>query len=228
MDIQYVGHSCFRIRGKEGTVITDPYDPKMVGLAAPGVKAHIVTISHQHADHNNVSAVKPMPNKDDVFVIQHPGEYEVQGITVVGYPSFHDGQGGEERGKNIMYSIFVDDVHVLHLGDLGHTLDEKTIEDIPDVDVLLCPVGGGFTINPAQAAEVITSLEPSYVIPMHFRTDQHSAENFGEVSTLQDFLTQYGKQPTEMEKLQLSGPKAASDDETDTQLVVLAAKVSDK
>jgi L-ascorbate metabolism protein UlaG (beta-lactamase superfamily) len=227
MDIQYVGHSCFRIRGKEGVVVTDPYDSKKVGLPTPGVKADIVTISHDHDDHNLASAIKPTANRDEVFVISHPGEYEVQGITVVGYPSFHDGQQGEERGKNTMYSIFVDDVHVLHLGDLGHTLDEKTIEDIPDIDVLLCPVGGKFTINPAQAAEVISSLEPAYVVPMHFKTDQHNPETFAEMATLADFLTQYGKQASEQEKLQLSGPKSG-EEEVETQLVVLTAKASEK
>lgn len=226
MDIQYVGHSCFRIRGKEGVVVTDPYDPKMVGLPAPGVKADIVTISHDHGDHNNSAGVKPF-NRDEVFVIDHPGEYEVQGITVVGYPSFHDAQQGAERGKNIMFSIFLDNVHILHLGDLGHTLDEKTIEDIPDIDVLLCPVGGHFTINPAQAAEVISSLEPAYVVPMHYRTDQHKAETFAEVVTLPDFLTQYGKQAGEQDKLQLSGPKG-SEEEIETQLVVLTPKVGEK
>lgn len=226
MDIQYVGHSCFRIRGKEGTVVTDPYDPKAVGLPASSVRADIVTVSHEHGDHNAVPAVKPTANREKVFVINHPGEYEVQGVTVVGYPSFHDGTQGSERGKNIMFSIFVDDVHVLHLGDLGHTLDEKTIEDIPDIDVLLCPVGGVFTINPSQAIEVISSLEPSYVIPMHYRSEQHS-ETFAGVATLAEFLAQYGKQAPEQDKLQLSGPKS-SDDDVETQLVVLTPKVSDK
>ncbi|MCD8485073.1 MBL fold metallo-hydrolase [Candidatus Woesebacteria bacterium] len=224
MDIQYVGHSCFRLRGKEGIVITDPFQSS-VGFSMPALRADVVTLSHDHGDHNHADGVKATASRENPFVIREAGEYEVGGITVFGYPSWHDDQKGEERGRNIMYSIFLDDVHVLHLGDLGHKLDQKTIEAIPAVDVLLCPVGGIYTINAKVASEVISSLEPATVIPMHYRTDQHDTETFGELATVEDFMKEYGKTAQPQDKLRLTGGKAA--EETETELVVLDAKVTD-
>lgn len=224
MDIQYVGHSCFRLRGKEGLVITDPFHSS-VGFTLPKLSADVITVSHDHEDHNAVEAVKATAARKKPFIISHPGEYEVQGISVYGYPSFHDASHGEERGKNIMYSIFLDGVHILHLGDLGHVLDEQMINEIPDVDVLLVPVGGTYTIDPAQAIEVISLLEPAYVIPMHFRTSQHDQGTFGSLATEEDFSQKYGKQPKNTDKLTLNGPK--SGEETETQLIILEAKITD-
>lgn len=223
MDIQFIGHSSFRIKGKDGVVITDPFTASSVGMSYPSAKADVVTISHQHPDHNNVLAVKPTASRDKVFVIDHPGEYEVSGISVYGYPSWHDGEKGQERGRNTMFSIFMDEVHILHLGDLGHTLDESAIENMPEVDILLCPVGGHFTINPKQASEVISLLEPSVVIPMHYKTSDHS-DTFAELATLEDFCKEYGKTVEPVDKF--SYTKKASLDETETQLVVLHSKKS--
>lgn len=222
MEIAYFGHACFRLKGKEGVVVTDPYG-MMVGWKLPAMKADVVTISHQHEDHNNILGVKSMGEQSSPFLIDQAGEYEVGGITVFGYPTFHDGQQGAERGKNIMYSIFLDGVHVLHLGDLGHELTQSMIEEIGDVDVLLCPVGGKFTIDPQAAVEVIHSLEPDIVIPMHYKTPVHSPENFGEMATLEEFLQKYGKTAAAQEKLVVSGK--SSDEEAETQLVVLEPKM---
>lgn len=224
MDIQYVGHSCFRLRGKEGIVITDPFKSS-VGFSMPSLRADVVTVSHQHDDHNNISAVSATAGRDNPFVIQEAGEYEVGGITVFGYSSWHDDQKGSERGRNIMCSIFIDDIHVLHLGDLGHRLDQKTIEAIPAVDVLLCPVGGIYTIDAKVASEVISGLEPAMVIPMHYRTEQHSADMFSELATVEDFMKEYGKTVQPQDKLKIMGGKA--NEEAETELVVLEPKVTD-
>lgn len=224
MDIQYVGHSSFRLRGKEGLVITDPFDSS-VGFAMPALRADVVTVSHDHYDHANFTAVKATANREKPFIVREAGEYEVSGITVFGHHSWHDDQKGAERGANIMYSIFLDDIHILHLGDLGHKLDQKTIEQIPDVDVLLCPVGGVFTIDAKVASEVISALEPAVVIPMHYKTDQHDQEKFGELATVEDFMKEYGKTAQPQDKLTLSGGKMS--EETETQLVVLNPKVTD-
>lgn len=224
MDIQYVGHSSFRIRGKEGIVITDPFNSS-VGFNFPALRADVVTISHDHGDHNNILGVKPTANRKEPYIIAHPGEYEVGGISVYGYHSWHDGSQGSERGENVMYSIFMEDVHVLHLGDLGHRLDEKIIESIPDVDVLLCPVGGVYTIDPKVASEVISFLEPAYVIPMHYRTGEHNAEMFGDLATLEDFMKEYGKTAQAEDKFSISRSKI--EEEAETKLVVLNPKVSD-
>lgn len=223
MDIQYVGHSCFRLRGKEGLVITDPFGSE-VGFSMPTLRADVVTVSHDHFDHNNASVIKDTAARKNPFVVTHPGEYEVQGISVYGYPSYHDDKQGEERGKNVMYSIFLDDVHILHLGDLGHTLDEKMIQEIPDIDVLLVPVGGVYTIDPQQAIEVINLLEPAYVVPMHYQTDQHDKKQFSELATVDEFMQKVGKQAKTQEKLTLSGPK--SGDESETAYIILESKVA--
>lgn len=221
MDIQYIGHSCFRLRGKQGLVITDPFNSE-VGFNLPTLRADVVTISHDHADHNNASAIKGTAARNNPFVIDTPGEYEIQGVSVYGYPSYHDDQQGEQRGKNTMFSIFIDDIHVLHLGDLGHILDEKMIEEIPDVDVLLVPVGGIFTINPQQAMEVINMLEPAYVVPMHYKTEQHNQKTFGEMATVDDFMQKAGKEMQTSDKLTISGPRSA--DVSETKFVILETK----
>lgn len=220
MDIQYVGHSCFRLRGKEGLVITDPF-ASSVGFSCPKLSADVITVSHDHQDHNQIQLIRATSNRNRPFVVRQPGEYEIQNISVYGYPSYHDDQQGKIRGKNVMFSIFLDGVHVLHLGDLGHILDQKTVEDIPDIDVLLIPVGGVYTIDPQQALELISLLEPSYVVPMHFRTDKHSSE-FAELATVDDFIKKSGKQPRITDKLTLSGPKTS--DDAETQVVVLEAR----
>ncbi len=222
MEVQYLGHSSFRLKGKDGVVITDPYGG--VGFSFPSAKADIVTVSHQHADHNNLVPVKPVKDGDKVFAITQAGEYDAKGITVFGYPTFHDSVEGAERGRNIIFSIFVDDVHVLHLGDLGHTLTEKDLENFSDVDVLLCPVGGHFTIDPQQAVEVISAIEPKYVIPMHFKTAAHDVATYGELATLEDFMTKFGKTVTPQDKLVINASKSAGEEEVETQLIVLEPK----
>jgi len=224
MDIQYVGHSCFRLRGKEGLVITDPFHSS-VGFNMPKLSADVVTVSHDHSDHNAIEIIKSTASRKRPFIVTDPGEYEVQGISVYGYPSWHDASQGSERGKNMMYSIFLDDVHILHLGDLGHVLDEQMINEIPDVDVLMVPIGGKYTIDPTQATEVISLLEPAYVIPMHYRTPQHDQDTFGELATVDDFIQKYGRQPKHTDKLALSGPK--SGDESESQLIILEPKTSE-
>jgi len=192
MEITYLGHSCFKLKGKQGTVLMDPYGDATRNFKLPKVSVDIVTISHQHQDHNAVDHAMGTARRDKPFVIDAPGEYEINGISVFGFPSFHDDMQGSERGKNIMYIVHIDDVSVAHLGDLGHELDEKTIEAMGSVDVLLCPVGGVFTIDPKVAVSVIQSIEPSYVIPMHYKTPDHNAATFGQMSTLDDFQKTYG------------------------------------
>ena len=120
MDIFPLGHSSFRIKGKSVTVVTDPFDPQMVGFPFPKhISADIVTVTHPHKDHNNVGAVEGNP-----FVIQGPGEYEVKGVGVIGMSSYHDEQKGKERGLNTLYHIEIDGINVVHLGDSGIMLSK--------------------------------------------------------------------------------------------------------
>jgi L-ascorbate metabolism protein UlaG (beta-lactamase superfamily) len=202
MEITYLGHSCFKLKGKQGTVVTDPY-AKEVGFSMPAASADLVTFSHSHADHNNAAAVSTTARRKHPFWVTKAGEYEVAGVSVFGYETFHDNAGGTERGPNIIYRILLDGVNIVHLGDLGHTLDEKLIEVLGNVDVLLCPVGGEFTIDPDQAMDVIQEIEPYYVIPMHYRTDKH-AEAYSKLKSVEEFEKVFGVTPEPTKTLSVS------------------------
>jgi L-ascorbate metabolism protein UlaG (beta-lactamase superfamily) len=168
MDISWLGHSCFQLRGKNVTLITDPFSPQQgsSGRDLPRLSklnASIVTISHNHAGHNNVAAVSGNPR-----VVRGPGEYEISDVLITGVASYHDEKRGHERGRNTIYVIHIDELAVCHLGDLGHILQEEQLEEVADADVLLIPIGGHSTINATQAAEIISQVEPRIVIPMHY------------------------------------------------------------
>ena len=164
MDLTWLGHGCFRLRGKNASVVTDPFPPS-IGLKLPKLEAELVTVSHPHENHSYTQAVA-----GGGYRIEGPGEYEVAGVSVFGLPTFHDASSGAERGRNTVYVIELDDVRICHLGDLGHRLGDQDAEAIGTVDVLLVPVGGHNTVNAAQAAEIVTQLEPKIVIPMHYAT----------------------------------------------------------
>ncbi len=190
MDITYLGHASFRIRGKQTTVVTDPFDSAMVGFPFPKhISAHIVTISHDHGDHNSTSQIEGSP-----YIVSGPGEYEIAGVGIIGISAFHDASKGSERGLNTMYRIEIDGVSIVHLGDLGHTLDSDTVDALDGVGILMIPVGGLYTIDPEKAGAVIKEVEPSIVIPMHYRTPAHNQKTFGDVKPLDDFLKEMGKE----------------------------------
>lgn len=218
MDITYLGHSCFKLAGRTGTVVTDPFD-QYVGLPSPRVSADVVTVSHQHPDHNVTDKISGTARRAKPFIISQPGEYEVGGISVFGVPTYHDNSGGSERGRNTVFTILVDEVRVCHLGDLGHELTSEQTEAIGEIDVVLCPVGGVFTIDPVIAVKTIQMLEPSIVIPMHYKTPAHDANVFGDMKTLADFLKEYGSQPEPVAKLNLDKGKLPEE----TELVVFVS-----
>ena len=164
MDINWLGHSCFRIKGSQATIITDPYSPSL-GYSLGKPAARIITVSHQHPGHSYVQGISGQPR-----VVAGPGEYEIASVLIIGIATFHDRERGERRGENTVYVMEMDDVSVCHLGDLGHTLTAGQVEEIGNVDVLLLPVGGVSTINAAMAAEVVRQLEPKVVVPMHYKT----------------------------------------------------------
>ena len=166
MTITWYGHSCFKIDNQGGhlTIITDPFDKK-IGLTPPRGNADIITISHNHYDHNNVKAISGEP-----FVIETPGEYEVKEIRILGVPGYHDNEKGKERGINIIYLIKIDGIKICHLGDMGQEkLTDKQLELINDVDILMIPVGGVYTIDAKKAVKIIKQIEPSIIIPMHYK-----------------------------------------------------------
>jgi L-ascorbate metabolism protein UlaG (beta-lactamase superfamily) len=191
MEITYLGHSCFRLRTSNGFVVTDPFDPKMVGLKFSGVEGDIVTVSHDHGDHNQHQLVKGVKR-----VVSGPGEYEIMGISIIGIPSFHDAKKGELRGKNTIYIIEAEGLRLCHLGDLGHSLSQEQVEEIGEVHVLIVPVGGEYTIGPKEAAQAVSDIEPKLIIPMHFKSQGINPEVFSKLAPLEDFLKELSL-PTE-------------------------------
>src|SRR5229473_4364428 len=168
MEISWLGHSCFVLRGKNVTLITDPFSPQPgqsqgESLKLSKINAPIVTISHNHPGHNFAEGVAGNPR-----VVRGPGEYEISDVLITGVPSYHDAKRGAERGRNTIYVIHMDDLVICHLGDLGHTLQEEQLEEVADADILLIPISGRATLNGAQAAEVISQVEPHIIIPMHY------------------------------------------------------------
>ena len=162
MEISWLGHSCFQLRGKNVTLITDPFSPQLEHSLGK-INAPIVTISHNHPGHNFAGGVDGDPR-----IVRGPGEYEISDVLITGVASYHDNKHGQELGRNTIYVIHMDDLIVCHLGDLGHILQEEQLEEVADADVLLIPIGGQHTINATQAAEVISQVEHHIVIPMHY------------------------------------------------------------
>jgi L-ascorbate metabolism protein UlaG (beta-lactamase superfamily) len=208
LDVTWLGHGCFRLRGKNAAVITDPYPPA-IGLKLPRQEADLVTVSHDHENHSYLQAVR------EAYEIRGPGEYEVAGVSVVGFRTYHDAEKGAKRGKNTVYLIEIDDVRVCHLGDLGHALEDSDAEIVSSVDVLLVPVGGRTAINAVGAAEVVRQLEPRFVIPMHYAIPGLKVELDG----VDRFLKEMAVTVTEPQpKLSL---QASSAGEWETKVVVL-------
>jgi len=167
MKIKWLGHAAFAITSKSGdAIITDPYTAGTVGYRVINAKADIVTVSHQHDDHNDT---KSLPGKPQV--IDKEGEYEVSGIKIKGIPCFHDESGGKERGGNIIFVYEIDGIRIAHLGDLGHALSKEQLDKMGRIDILLIPVGGYFTIDPVMATEVANQISPKVIIPMHYKTE---------------------------------------------------------
>jgi len=162
VEISFFGHECFRLRGRDAAVVTDPYAAQFGALPST-LQADVVTVSHDHPGHNYLAAVGGPPR-----AVLGPGEYEIKGVLINGVGTSHDAKGGKEQGRNTVYVIELDDLTVCHLGDLGHVLSSQQVDEIGNIDVLLVPVGGSGTITVSQAAEVISQLEPSIIIPMNF------------------------------------------------------------
>lgn len=165
-EITWFGHACFSIRGRGASVLTDPV-PRSSGYDMGTPSADIVTISHRDQGHAALDEVS-----DGYRLIDGPGEYEIREIFVNGIQTYHDAEHGKQLGKNTVYVIEFEDLVICHLGDIGHVLTEEQVEAISSVDVLLVPAGGGPTITPAQAAEIIGQVAPGIIIPMQFRTER--------------------------------------------------------
>ncbi len=163
MVITWYGQSCFKVQSGELVLALDPFN-KELGLTPPRFRADIVVVTHEHWDHNNADSIP-----EGAFVVRGPGEYEVKGVTISGIPTYHDNVGGKERGQNTVYRIEMEDMRVCHMGDFGEEkMRPETLEVLGEVDILLIPVGGTYTIDAETAAEVVNAIEPKVVIPMHY------------------------------------------------------------
>ena len=169
MKVKWLGHASFLITSDKGTrVITDPYQTggalKYAEVTEP---ADVVTVSHEHFDHNKVDSI---PGKPQVYKGGAP--LEAKGIKFTGVATYHDENKGRDRGANAIICMEMDGMRLCHLGDLGHTLSPQEVAQVGKVDVLLTPVGGFYTVNAAVATEVAGKLKPKVVIPMHFKNDR--------------------------------------------------------
>ena len=216
MNIIWNGQSCFRIEdkinGENVVLVTDPYD-NSIGLRLPKQKATIVTTSHDHEGHNNVLAVEGI-EEDGPIVFDRPGEYEVKGGFITGIGSYHDKQEGKERGKSIIFKIDFNGLTILHLGDLGTALSSAQLEKIENVDILLVPVGGTYTLNAKEAAEVVRQVEPRIVIPMHYKIKGLKTE----IESEEKFIKEMGGDAEKLNKLKIAKKDLPQED---TKLIIL-------
>ena len=213
MKITYIGHSSFKIEIDSKVFVVDPYDPKVLGYDFPETKADILLLSHGDPETAYIKGVKGYS-----MLIDGPGEYETAGIFIYGLPTYHDTKEGVERGKNTVYLIEDSGFNILHLGSLGHELPQTTLEKIGDVDVLMIPVGGNYVIDAETASKVISSIEPKFVIPMHYYTEDSNYEE--QLAKLEEFLGEMGvdKDIKPKDALEIKRVSLISDD---TQVVVL-------
>ncbi len=195
MTITWFGQSCFRLEAKEGSILIDPFD-KEIGLKPPRIKDDLVLVTHQHHDHNAIGDAN-----EDAFIIQNPGEYENHGIAIRGIQSFHDNKEGVQRGLNTIYVLKAEELNICHLGDLGHVLTDKQVEEIGDIDILMIPVGGTYTIDAKTAVEVINQIEPKIVIPMHYKVEGSTTK---ELEGPEKFVKELGLTPEKVDKYKIA------------------------
>lgn len=212
MDIDWFGQSCFRIKEGNVTVVTDPFD-KSIGYTVPKLRADFVTISHDAPGHANGASVKGDPK-----ILTRPGEYEIRGVFVTGIQTWRGSAAhGEAKEENTVFVFEFGDLTVCHLGDLSKVLTQAQVESMPDIHVLLVPVGGGGALDADKAAEVIAQLEPRIVVPMHYLTQYTTLK----LDPLAKFLKEMGvteHEPQESLRITRSGLPEQ------TQVVILECK----
>jgi L-ascorbate metabolism protein UlaG (beta-lactamase superfamily) len=213
MVITWYGQACFKIQSGDKALVLDPF-AKSIGLAPPSIQADIVFVTHEHADHSNIKAIK-----GDYFLVNGPGEYEIKGVKAAGISSFHDNESGAKRGLNTLYLIDIEGIRILHCGDLGQEkLDDAQVEEIGAVDILMIPVGGFFTIDANEAVGIINQIEPRIVIPMHYKLPKVTIK---ELEGVDRFLKEFGEdESSPQEKLTIK-QKDFGEDRDKTKVVVM-------
>lgn len=211
MEINWYGHSCFRISDRgSATVICDPYNSDEVGYDPLKLKADIVTISHASPSHNDLKAIK-----GEAYVIDGPGEYEIGGVFVTGLQTDKRKKNGETLPVNTMYLIDYFGINIAHLGDMTQVPTQTEVESLGPVHIALVPVGAGGALNATRASEVISLFEPNIVIPMHYATAHSKAE----IEPISKFLKVMGLSEVEIiPSLKVSDPGKFPEE---TQIVIL-------
>jgi L-ascorbate metabolism protein UlaG (beta-lactamase superfamily) len=181
MEITWLGHSCFRFKGRDASVVTDPCPPS-TGYKVGKLTADIVTISHDHPEHN----YRPAITSEAQFV-SGPGEYEIAGVLITGVRTRH-AKNGDAHGRNVAFAFEIDDIRICHLGDLKQIPHADDVEQLVGADILLVPVGGGPTLDARMAAETVSMLEPKLVIPMRYKTPVSTSD----VEGVEQFLKEMG------------------------------------
>jgi L-ascorbate metabolism protein UlaG (beta-lactamase superfamily) len=218
MELTWYGRTCVRLKGREAVVVADPYQ-SVVGPTGRGITGDIVTYSHP--DDTPLPRAKGRTSRDgmthlpasleDAFVLDGPGEYEVRHVLVNGVRTFRDDKRGTERGRNVVFSIELDGVHVVHLGDIAHTLSEEKLGEIGPVDVACVPIGG--LLSPTRAAELVAQLDPRIVVPMPICEDEEAC-----VPIVGKFLHEMGATASEAQP-RLSLTPSSLPEETTTVLL---------
>ncbi len=213
MKIKWLGHSSFVLTESTGlSVLTDPYDPDMVGYAAEPQSADVVTVSHGHGDHNFLKSVREYKS-----VFDKPGKFEYEGIHITGVQTFHDDSEGEKRGKNIIYKFGMDGVNICHMGDIGEPCSPELIERLLPVNVLLIPVGGNYTIDAETAKEYVDKLMPDIVIPMHYKIKHCELD----IDKVEPFARLFDDENVEEDVDELELDRTDFDESSVTRLVVM-------
>jgi L-ascorbate metabolism protein UlaG (beta-lactamase superfamily) len=214
MEIKYIAHSSFIIKTKGATIVTDPYSAD-IGIKFPKTEADIITVSHDHSDHSNTRAVDGAPT-----IFDWPGEFEVKGVSLTGISTYHDAEKGSKRGSNIMYRFTTEGMKLLHCGDLGHELDDKTLELVGSIDILFIPVGGSYTIDSATAVKIARQIDPYIIVPMHYAYSELDQKTFGQLESVDKFIHAFGGGTSEkLQKMNIKREDIAS--ETTTRIVLL-------
>ncbi len=200
MNINWHGQSCFQIFSAQGkdnhvSIVIDPFD-ESTGLKLPKLQADIVLVTHEHSDHNNVKAVSGEP-----FIIKGPGEYDIKKVFIQGISGYHDNVQGTQRGSITIYTIETEEMRLCHLSDLGQKeLTSSQLDKIGDIDILMIPIGGIYTIDAAEAVKVMAQIEPRVIIPMHYKIPKLKIK----LDDIDKFLKNLGiKKPESLPKLSI-------------------------
>lgn len=174
VSIRWYGHAFFTITSAEGIrIATDPFDN--IGYPMPTVEADVVTVSHDHSDHNNRGLVKGKPKV--IRGLEMGGRhwawvnFKQRDVRIRSFTAYHDKVQGKERGLNTIFLFEVSGLRIAHLSDIGEIPPELTLKALEPVDILLVPVGGVYSIDASEATRIVDRLKPAVAIPMHYRTE---------------------------------------------------------